>query len=140
MENIKLFEQFVSEESKVSISITVSSENPDAKWDFVVTGVGNDKKEAAILALGAALGVNYGNLAEEGKVTGSEEPIIDFEEAMEYLEDYGGEAGVDLLLNDSLPSDYFGDHGTDSNCTVETGTSNMEIAGYVISSSSEEFY
>ena len=133
MENIKLFEQFISEESKVSISITVSSENPDAKWDFVVTGVGNDKKEAATLALGAALGVNSGSLTEEGKVIG-------FGEAMEYLEDYEGEAGVDLLLNDSLPSDYFADHGTDSKCTVEFGTSNMEIGGYVNTSSFEEFY
>ena len=133
MKNIKLFEQFVSEESKVSISITVSSENPDAKWDLVVTGVGNDKKEAAILALGAALGVNSGSLTEEGKV-------IAFGEAMEYLEDYEGQDGVDLLLNDSLPSDYFADHGTDSKCTVESGTTNMEIGGYVNTSSFEEFY
>jgi len=133
MKNIKLFEQFNSEESKVSITITVSSENPDAKWDFVVTGVGKDKKEAAILALGAALGVNSGSLTEEGKV-------IAFGEAMEYLEDYEGQDGVDLLLNDSLPSDYFADHGTDSKCTVESGTTNMEIGGYVNTSSFEEFY
>jgi hypothetical protein len=131
MENIK------SSGMTQSITLTVSSENPDAKWAFVVTGVGNTKKEAAIFALGIGWAVSSGS--EESK-TG----VIGFEEAMEYLDEYdysSWENSVDSLVSTgTLPKDYFADHGTDSECSVDFGTSMMEPGGYIMNSEFEDFY
>jgi hypothetical protein len=136
MKNIKTFESFDSSGMTQSITLTVSSENPDAKWDFEVTGVGNTKKEAAIFALGIGWGVT------SDSVEGHTE-VIGFEEAMEYLEEYDSswEDSVDSLVSTgTLPKDYFADHGTDSECSVDFGTSMMEPGGYIIDSEFENFY
>jgi hypothetical protein len=95
----------------VEITLEVSSENPDMKWDFKVRGIGKDKMTAAELAIGTAWGVTSGELDETDKSR-----VIHFIEAKEFSEtnEPDGEwmVGVDYLkTKGKLPADYFeGDH------------------------------
>jgi hypothetical protein len=100
----------------VEITLEVSSENPDMKWDFKVRGIGEGKMTAAELAIGTAWGVMSGELDETDKSR-----VIHFLEAKEFAEENepGGEwrVGVDYLKTKSkLPADYFEGDNTYSVC------------------------
>jgi hypothetical protein len=100
----------------VEITLEVSSENPDMKWDFKVRGIGAGKMTAAELAIGTAWGVMSGELDETDKSR-----VIHFLEAKEFAEENepAGEwrVGVDYLKTKSkLPADYFEGDNTYSVC------------------------
>jgi hypothetical protein len=100
----------------VEITLEVSSENPDMKWDFKVRGIGAGKMTAAELAIGPAWGVMSGELDETDKSR-----VIHFLEAKEFAEENepAGEwrVGVDYLKTKSkLPADYFEGDNTYSVC------------------------
>ena len=100
----------------VEITLEVSSENPDMKWDFKVRGIGKSKMTAAELAIGTAWGVMSGELDETDKSR-----VIHFLEAKEFAEENepDGEwrVGVDYLKAKSkLPADYFEGDNTYSIC------------------------
>ena len=100
----------------VEITLEVSSENPDMKWDFKVRGIGKGKMTAAELAIGTAWGVMSGELDKTDKSR-----VIHFLEAKEFAEENepDGEwrVGVDYLKTKSkLPADYFEGDNTYSVC------------------------
>jgi hypothetical protein len=100
----------------VEITLEVSSENPDMKWDFKVRGIGKGKMTAAELAIGTAWGVMTGELDETDKSR-----VIHFLEAEEFSEtnepDGEWRVGVDYLkTKGKLPADYFEGDNTYSVC------------------------
>jgi hypothetical protein len=104
--------------------VTIECETSDPDWigEFSVYGTGKDKREAAIFALATAWMVNIGDINNnDPDPKPKEEPAIhDLRDAITYIEQYSNvEEDIKSMIDDNFDSDYFGDHGTESDVSIE---------------------
>ena len=99
-------------------TIEASTSNPDWEAEFTVYGIGSDKREAAIFALGTAWMVHTGEISDSNII--GKKAVNDLNAAISSIEQNTNlEEDIAFIMNDDFGGDYFGDHGTDSSVYLE---------------------
>jgi hypothetical protein len=155
------FELFENENKTLQkVTIECQTSNPDWESQFTVYGIGRDKREAAIFALSAAWMIYMGEISDSDII--GKKVINDLKVASSFLDGNTNlEDDVNAAQDNELDTDYFGDHGTDSEVSLyweeiistvpylaNKGASMMrsfgkpsnidEIGGYVVSMTNKE--
>jgi len=75
------------------VTMNVTHVNPDASVNFTVIGIGKDRKEASIFALGSFINVMDGN---------SDDGIFDYNKALEMVNEKYTEEEIKGLIEETL--------------------------------------